>query len=287
MNRALRWSRERPSLLFLAAISLPGATLPIAWVVSGATINLIAMAAAFGMTLAWMIPLLVFISRQARVGLSARQRTAAVAWGALAAPFLAMPAVTMWGEVATATIAGTPDTDLFAASIAAGPVEETAKLAGVALLAIAWPGRVGGARTGALAGMLVGLGFGATELLLYLGGYVGIGADALEAIGLVFLIREVLGGMYVHAALTGISGAALGWAFARRDRIGWAVAVGGLAVAASLHSLANYGVLAPPVVPWQAEDLPALALSTVLRAVPIAAVVLFVLRSRPTEPDLA
>jgi RsiW-degrading membrane proteinase PrsW (M82 family) len=194
---------------------------------------------------------------------------AALVWGALAAPFVAVVATIPWSNVLAGSI-GEPSTP-WSESVIAGPIEEPTKLLGLALLAVAWPGSVRGVRAGLVAGMLVGLGFETVEHLSYLAGLALLGADtgsAVEVTGWVFAARALGSGLFLHVAFTGLAGAALGWLLERPSARRGLALVGTLAAVAALHSIANAGPIGPPDVPWEAEQIGAVIAASLVRSLP-------------------
>jgi len=93
-------------------------------------------------------------------------------------------------------------------------VEEAAKCAALLVLFFLWRSRAANARDGIVCGALVGLGFAATENVLYLslaalqGGPVGLARGVY--------LRGVVYGLN-HAAFTATTGAALGYARSHGD----------------------------------------------------------------------
>lgn len=133
---------------------------------------------------------------------------AAFLWGAVAAPALA---VTLNGAVRDWLGAAT-DPDRAArltAALAAPAVEELAKAAALAALALVWRHDLRGVRDGIVFGALIGLGFTMAENLYYF----ALAAVARGAGGLAesIWLRAALGGV-LHPTFTATVGAGLGWA---------------------------------------------------------------------------
>ena len=157
----------------------------------------------------------------------------------------------LWGAVVAASAASTVNgllTGMFASSTASAAsalvprlgapvVEELAKGAALLVLVMVWPRQLGGARDGIVYGALVGLGFAASENLLYLtmaalqGGYTGLLRSAY--------LRAAVYGVN-HAAFTATTGAAVGYARATSSRpLVIVVPLAGFAAAVALHVLWN------------------------------------------------
>lgn len=152
-------------------------------------------------------------------------------WGAVAAPAGALVlnhAVRVWlGEV---TAVG--DAARFTSALAAPAIEELAKAAALALLALLWRGELRGPRDGVVFGALIGIGFTMAENLYYfalaaLGGGAGGLAESVY-------LRAALGAL-LHPTFTATAGAALGWARVRGGVAGLLAAGGGLLLAIVQH----------------------------------------------------
>jgi RsiW-degrading membrane proteinase PrsW (M82 family) len=133
---------------------------------------------------------------------------AAFLWGAVVAPAVAATlnqAIRAWlGEVADPTQAAR-----LTGAVAAPAVEEMAKAAALAILAVLWRGDVRGVADGIVFGALVGIGFTMTENLYYF----ALAAVARGSGGLAesVWLRAALGGL-LHPTFTATVGAGLGWA---------------------------------------------------------------------------
>ena len=273
--------RRRPALLLLAVLAVPTAVFASALLREVIALDPAAAALLILLTAGVAALLVALVGLLAGGVIPRAASAAALVWGALAAPTVAAPADGMWGETLASILAGSPDSG-WAAALSAGPVEETIKLLGVALVAVGWPGSIRGARSGLVAGILVGIGFGGIEDALYLAIPIQVGAnDGFGAVGWIFLAREVASGLFLHAAFTGIAGATLGWALGGASALRWAGVCGGLAIAILLHVLANAGPMMPPDLPWTPDELPSLAANALVRSVPIAVVCWLLVRLRP------
>jgi RsiW-degrading membrane proteinase PrsW (M82 family) len=166
-------------------------------------------------------------------------------WGALAAPVLSAGSCSVLGIVVNATptaLAGW-----------IGPtVEELMKAVGL-LLVILLSREFDNPTDGVVYGTAVGLGFGATENLVYaaVGAYH---APVGETIALVSIRTAMCAG--IHALSSAALGGCLGFATLSRDRkrrVSWAV--GGFAIAVGLHAAWNVMLLrvGPSTAPWVHE----------------------------------
>jgi RsiW-degrading membrane proteinase PrsW (M82 family) len=274
--------RHRPALVLLAVLVLP-TTLAIGLqlaVLASIDPTAAALCGALGVGVAALG--LAIVRPLGRGAVTRPVAGAALAWGGLAAPLIAAMATAPW-SVTLAGAVGDPSTP-WSERIVAGPVEEPAKLLGLALLAVAWPGSVRGARAGLVAGMVVGLGFEVIEDILYGAGIALAAAGTIEpteAVGWIFAARVAGSGLFLHVAFTGLAGAAFGWALERPSAPRLLALGATLAGVAALHALANAGPFAPPGVPWSVDDLPAVAISTLVRSLPLLAVVVLALRLSP------
>ncbi|WP_061290864.1 PrsW family intramembrane metalloprotease [Herbidospora cretacea] len=143
----------------------------------------------------------------------------ALAWGGLAAFGVAFLANTAFSAILTKTT-GPLFADRWADAIAAPLDEETAKLAGVALIALIAPWVMTGALAGFGYGAIVGLGFQIMEDFLYVfntiiaTGGIQQGEDTIASL----FARLVYSAWWSHWAMTAVAGAGLGYAIARTDR---------------------------------------------------------------------
>ena len=207
---------------------------------------------------------------------------AALAWGALAAPAFALEANAAWSSVMGSVVAGEGG-PLFGFPVVAGPIEEAYKLLGVALVGLCWRPSLDGARRGLALGMLVGLGFSMIEdsrLLIVLAGGPADPLPALQSAAEWYGFRIVAAGLFIHVGLTGVTGMALGMAFARGDRSRWLLVGTAYLAAAAVHALFNSELFGAPPLPWQNADLPLVIGHALLRNAPdaLALAALFALR---------
>lgn len=154
-------------------------------------------------------------------------------WGALAAPVLAVAGVSVFGSGL--------DIGQTALIVFLGPfTEEVAKAVGVVLV-VFFSREFDNPTDGLVYGTAVGLGFAATENLVY--AVAGAGRPAIEGTVMLVLVRTVLAAG-IHAVASGTFGGFLGFALLSRQRIeraGWASV--GLIVAVSIHAGWNFMLL--------------------------------------------
>ena len=158
-----------------------------------------------------------------------------------AGPPSILVATFLWGAVFAAWIATSVNTRVIAHGelrffdpvVAVPVVEELAKAVALLLVVVARPRDVCGVREGIVYGALVGLGFAASENVLYLtlaalqGGYVGLFQSAY--------LRGFLYGLN-HAVFAATTGAAFGHACAMRSRgRALALALAGCCAAVAQH----------------------------------------------------
>ncbi len=157
----------------------------------------------------------------------------------------------LWGAVGAASIASTlngllqagvalrdgVEATVLVPQLGAPLVEELAKGTGLIVLVMGWPRQLADARRGVVQGALIGLGFAASENLLYLsmaalqGGYAGLLRGAY--------LRATVYGMN-HAVFTATTGAAVGCARTTTSRPRAAVVLlVGFAAAVALHVFWN------------------------------------------------
>ncbi|GAB3483504.1 PrsW family intramembrane metalloprotease [Nocardiopsis coralliicola] len=172
---------------------------------------------------------------------SRRTALIAVAWGGLAATGGAMIANSGLGTVWN-TALGLQAGTAWGAALSAPVSEELLKLAGVVVIAVAWPSAVRGPVDGFVVGSLVGLGFELVENLTYaLNAIIQAGAVAeLEPVLSTTFIRVILTGLGSHWAMSAVAGTAVGLLAAARwrPRAGTALGAALLVLAAmSVHGL--------------------------------------------------
>ncbi|WP_017616512.1 PrsW family intramembrane metalloprotease [Nocardiopsis salina] len=135
----------------------------------------------------------------------------ATVWGILAATGVAAFANTamggLWGQVLGYETAGA-----WSAALTAPLNEELLKLAGVVVLAVAFPHAVRGPIDGFVFGALVGLGFEVTENFLYALNSISLSGALAPATSVTdsTVVRVVLTGLGSHWAMTAVSGTAVG-----------------------------------------------------------------------------
>jgi len=135
----------------------------------------------------------------------------ATVWGLLAATGVAAYANTgmggLWGQILGYETAGA-----WTAALTAPLNEELLKLAGVVVLAVAFPRALRGPVDGFILGALVGLGFEVTENFLYALNSVTLSGALAPATSVSdsTVVRVVLTGLGSHWAMTAIAGTAVG-----------------------------------------------------------------------------
>ena len=281
--------RHRPALILLTLLAIPTVLVISVQLAIFASAELAAAALTITVSLITVAVVLVFIRVTAPDAVPLRVAVAALAWGALAAPVIAVVAMAPWSSALAGSF-GDP-TSPWSDSVIAGPVEEPAKLLGLALLAVAWPRSVRGARAGQVAGMLIGLGFETVEHILY-AQFVAVVAPpgaSIEAVSWTLLARIVGSGLFLHVGFTGLAGMVAGWALGRPSVHRWLVAAATLVGVAALHALANQGPIVPPSLPWAAEEIGPVAVASLVRSLPFLLLVVLLVRQRvyatqrPTE----
>jgi RsiW-degrading membrane proteinase PrsW (M82 family) len=280
---------RRPALLLLAALVLPLGIVTVANYAPLAAEEPVSTGLSLILVLAAATMLLLVIRTLA----PDTQRGPAVAgllWGAAAATYMAGIATEPWGRILASLLAG-QEGQLWSALLAGPPLEEAYKLLGVALVAFAWPAAINGARRGLVLGVMVGLGFGVVEDANYLAIFslqqLGLGGP-LESVTSLFLFRA-MGGLFAHAALTGLTGLAIGWTLVSRSRLRWLAVVAAWLLVSAIHAALNSDVLMPPTPRWILGDLPAALVTFSVRALPLFAVlvILIALNRRAREPAVA
>jgi RsiW-degrading membrane proteinase PrsW (M82 family) len=190
--------------------------------------------------------------------------TFAAVWGGLVATGLALTA----NEAVQSILTTTEGTDVAArwgAAIAGPTNEEILKALGVVVATLLAGRRMRSPVDGFILGAVVGLGFQVVEDVVYTANVMATGQDPAAAISQMFVLRGLMGGLWSHAAYTGLFGLGLGYALTRPARpLAWrvAAAVGGFAAAWSLHFLWNSPLLVD-TTDWRlvvVKGLPALLL---------------------------
>lgn len=266
--------RRRPAVILLLVVSVPSLAVRLA--IAAAMLP----AQPLAISLALLLPVasaltLVAVMYTLGARMERAPTLAALAWGSSVVTFAAGAANEAWGSVFAAVLTG-GEGGPWSRALVAGPIEEIYKLLGLALIALAWRGSVSGPLRGLTLGMLVGLSFGTVEHIEYLSGWAfetSHSAEALHAVLVGFVARALAAGLFLHAAFTGIAGLALGWALTSPGRLRWLVAAAGYVVAASLHSLANSGLIQGPALPAPAADLPMVVAVATVRSLPFVAAI--------------
>jgi RsiW-degrading membrane proteinase PrsW (M82 family) len=166
---------------------------------------------------------------------------AALAWGGLAAT-----AFTAAGNEAVRELAaklGSQDlVETYYASVGAPIIEESLKVAGIVGLALIPRVRLRGPLDGLFWGALVGAGFQVVENFFYTMNFMSSASGPVEAIGSMLFIRGFLSGLFTHAVFGAVEGAAIGYAFSRRNLPAWRrvlVVLAAVALVLIIHGLGN------------------------------------------------
>jgi protease PrsW len=209
----------------------------------------------------------------------------AFGWGAVGAVLFSVVAEVVFDGIVV-TAVGKDAGTLLTIGIGAPIIEEFFK--GIALLALLWFYReeFDNVLDGLVYGALIGLGFAMTENILYFGqAYLEHGARALAEL---FVVRAVIDG-FGHAAYTGTTGAAVGWARSRyhQGAARFVVPIAGYGLAVFQHFLWNTGLIV--IAGIQGED--ASIWSVVLIEAPLfafpALVVLYLIARTAGKRELA
>jgi RsiW-degrading membrane proteinase PrsW (M82 family) len=169
----------------------------------------------------------------------------AAVWGGLVATGLALTANEAVQSILT-TAEGPNVAAQWGAAIAGPTNEELLKGLGVVVAALLAGRRMRSPVDGFILGAVVGLGFQVVEDVVYTANVMAVGGDPGAAIGQMFVLRGIMGGLWSHAVYTGLFGLGLGYALTRPA---WSflhravVAVLGFAAAWSLHFLWNSPLL--------------------------------------------
>ena len=178
-------------------------------------------ASLFAITLlaVWAVPLVVIIHA---LDLFEREPfgmlAAAFAWGSLAATTLAIPANTALLDL-IAKLGSQSLAQRWGAAIA-GPIdEETLKALGLLLLVLIAVEEIDTPIDGLVYGAFIGLGFQIVEDFQYLTNpaFAGNGVSQLHVVWDLFLVRGLVGGIWSHAAYTGLVGLGIGYLVSRPD----------------------------------------------------------------------
>lgn len=172
---------------------------------------------------------------------------AAAVWGLSAATGLALFANAALDSILAKTV-GPQAAEVWGAAIS-GPVdEELLKLAGIVLIAVAFPCAVRGPADGFVIGALVGLGFQMTENVFMavqeVTGHGGLGG--VETVAQSAVMRVLLTGLGTHWALSAAAGTAVGLIAAAAWRPGARTVSAALllvVLALGMHSFMNLPVL--------------------------------------------
>src|ERR687884_234709 len=165
----------------------------------------------------------------------------ALAWGGLVATGLALSANAALQSILT-TSGGLSFTAQWGAAIAGPTNEEVLKGLGVVVGTLLAGRRMRSPVDGFILGAVVGLGFQVVEDVVYTANVMFAGQDPWSALGQMFVLRGIMGGLWSHAVYTGLFGLGLGYALTRvRWPLGLRVlaAVAGFVAAWSLHFLWN------------------------------------------------
>lgn len=200
------------AMVVLAAACVIG--LVLSWMYASGVVRAYAWPAVLAFVLG-VITYLVgfFIFRRIRPVRPPRATVAVLAtvWGLLAATGVAAYANTgmggLWGQILGYETAGD-----WTAALTAPLNEELLKLAGVVVIAVAFPRALRGPVDGFILGALVGLGFEVTENFLYALNSVSLSGALAPATSVSdsTVVRVVLTGLGSHWAMTAIAGTAVG-----------------------------------------------------------------------------
>jgi RsiW-degrading membrane proteinase PrsW (M82 family) len=226
---------------FLLAIGALGAGGIIAGRISAApTSSLFAIT----LLIVWAVPLVIIIHA---LDLFEREPfgmlAAAFAWGGLAATTLAISANSALFDL-IAKLGSQSLADRWGAAIA-GPIdEETLKALGLLLLVLIAAAEIDTPIDGLVYGAFIGLGFQIVEDFTYLTNpaFAGGGFSQTHVVWELFVVRGLIGGIWSHAAYTGLVGLGIGYLVSRPDvSRAWRIAVTVLAFAGacSMHFLWN------------------------------------------------
>ncbi|WP_435106797.1 PrsW family intramembrane metalloprotease [Nocardiopsis synnemataformans] len=166
---------------------------------------------------------------------------AAVAWGLTAATAGGVIANAGLGSIWAKSL-GLPFSEVWGAALTAPLNEELLKLAGIVLVAVAFPAAVRGPVDGFVIGSLVGLGFEVTENFVYSMNAIvqAGGTGGLVPVVQTTVVRLVLTGLGSHWAMSAVAGTAVGllaavaWRPGRRRAVAAALLV---VLAMALHWL--------------------------------------------------
>ncbi|MFE6387009.1 PrsW family intramembrane metalloprotease [Nocardiopsis dassonvillei] len=136
---------------------------------------------------------------------------AAVLWGLTAAPAGGVVANAGLGSIWAKSL-GLPFSEVWGAAMTAPLNEEVLKLAGIVLVAVAFPAAVRGPVDGFVIGSLVGLGFEVTENFVYSMNAIvqSGGTGGLVPVVQTTVVRLVLTGLGSHWAMSAVAGTAVG-----------------------------------------------------------------------------
>jgi RsiW-degrading membrane proteinase PrsW (M82 family) len=143
---------------------------------------------------------------------------AAFAWGGLAATTLAISANTALFDL-IAKLGSQSLADRWGAAIA-GPIdEETLKALGLLLLVLIAAAEIDTPIDGLIYGAFIGLGFQIVEDFQYLTNpaFASSGFSQAHVVWELFLVRGLVGGIWSHAAYTGLVGLGIGYLVSRPD----------------------------------------------------------------------
>lgn len=165
-----------------------------------------------------------------------RFKVFAFGWGALCAPVGALFLNT--GAGILFSVGGARDPDALSAVLAAPPVEEALKGAGILLVLLLRRREFDGVIDGIVYAGLIGAGFAFSENILYLGRAQQVGGE--EALTAVFVLRCVMA-PFAHPLFTAFTGIGLGLASAalRSTAAKLAAVVVGFSCAVLLHAIWN------------------------------------------------
>jgi RsiW-degrading membrane proteinase PrsW (M82 family) len=160
----------------------------------------------------------------------------ALLWGGVVATFFSLIFNSI-GSAILVALFGPRLGEQLTPPLVAPVVEETSKGLAVLLIFLLWRREFTNTVDGLVYGALAGLGFAATENILYFARFVREGGAAGLALG--FVIRAILGGLS-HSVYTACTGAGLGYAREARGAARFLAPVLGYFCAMFLHFLWNF-----------------------------------------------
>ncbi|GGK95447.1 PrsW family intramembrane metalloprotease [Mangrovihabitans endophyticus] len=162
----------------------------------------------------WFVVELDFLERE-----PAALLTMAFGWGAFVATSVSLPGGAALDDLVAKLGSPTLAAD-WGAALASPTVEEIAKAAGIAAIALVARGHVNSVLDGVVYGAMVGLGFQIVEDIVYALGAVALAGQGDEAQPVIatFLLRGFLAGVWSHTLFSALAGAGIGFLVVHRER---------------------------------------------------------------------